>query len=85
MIYASQIRASRGLLQISQVELANVTGLSISTIKRLEGSEEEIKKASLENLEKIKKSFEEKNIKFTSLKKEGRLEIGVKLIKNVEV
>jgi transcriptional regulator with XRE-family HTH domain len=38
MIYASQIRAARALVDISQTELSKRAGLSLATIKRVEAS-----------------------------------------------
>lgn len=38
MIYSAQIRAARGLLGWSQIELATAAGLGISTVKRMEAS-----------------------------------------------
>ena len=37
MLTAAQIRAARGLLNWSQVRLAEATRLSVQTIKRMEG------------------------------------------------
>jgi transcriptional regulator with XRE-family HTH domain len=83
MIFAAQIRAARGLLQISQVELSVESGLSLQTIKNLEKDDEAIKKASLMTLEKIKSTLESKGVRFTFSKEKDEsgkfLEIGVKL------
>lgn len=38
MIYSAQIRAARGLLGWSQIELAAAAGLGTSTVKRMEAS-----------------------------------------------
>ena len=43
MIVASQIRAARGLLGISQTELAERAGVGMATVKRLEGSHGELR------------------------------------------
>jgi transcriptional regulator with XRE-family HTH domain len=83
MIFAAQIRAARGLLQISQVELSVESGLSLQTIKNLEKDDEAIKKASLMTLEKVKTTLEKKGVRFTFSKEKDEsgkfLEIGVKL------
>ncbi len=42
MIYASQIRAARGLLDISQSELSRRAGVSLATVKRVEASTEKL-------------------------------------------
>lgn len=39
MITAAQLRAARGLLGIDQRELAELSGLSVPTIQRMEASE----------------------------------------------
>jgi transcriptional regulator with XRE-family HTH domain len=39
MITAAQLRAARGLLGIDQRELAEMSGLSVPTIQRMEASE----------------------------------------------
>jgi transcriptional regulator with XRE-family HTH domain len=43
MITASQLRAARALLAISQRELAQLSGLSVPTIQRMEASGEMIR------------------------------------------
>lgn len=83
MIFASQMRAARGLLNISQVELASLSGLALQTIKNFEQSDEAIKKAFLANVEKIKSTLENKGVRFTFSKERDErgnfLEVGVKL------
>ena len=39
MITAGQVKAARALLEIDQKELAELSGLSLPTIQRMEGSE----------------------------------------------
>ncbi len=39
MITAAQLRAARALLSLDQKELAELTGLSLPTIQRMEGSD----------------------------------------------
>jgi len=43
MITAAQLRAARALLGIDQRELADISGLSVPTIQRMEASEEMIR------------------------------------------
>jgi len=43
MITASQLRASRALLGIDQRKLADLSGLSLPTIQRMEASEEVVR------------------------------------------
>jgi transcriptional regulator with XRE-family HTH domain len=77
MIFACQIRAARGLLHVSQLELAAETGLGLNTIKNLELSDEAIKKANWATIEKIIKALENKGVRFTFSKEKD--EVGVKL------
>jgi transcriptional regulator with XRE-family HTH domain len=43
MITAAQLKAARALLGIDQRELADIAGLSVPTIQRMEASEEMIR------------------------------------------
>jgi transcriptional regulator with XRE-family HTH domain len=43
MITAAQMRAARALLGIDQRQLADLSGLSVPTIQRMEGSEDMIR------------------------------------------
>ena len=64
MLTSSQIRAARGCLNMSQIELARETGISTNTIFRLEGDEKLLEKANLSTIKKIKSFFEDQGIKF---------------------
>jgi predicted transcriptional regulator len=66
MITIKQIRAARAYLGWSQKELADVTNLSVPTIKRLESSK--LGKTHFENVQKVVKAFIDNGIIFT---KEG--------------
>jgi transcriptional regulator with XRE-family HTH domain len=80
MIFAIQIRGARGLLKMSQSELAKETGLSLQTIVRLESDEESIKKASLDTIIKIRNVLKEKGIKFIAPRDDKTLNgVGVRL------
>ena len=80
IIFAAQIRAARGLIKISQSELALACGLSLQTIRNFENSDEAIKKASFNTIEKIKEAIESKGVNFLdSNTSEG---VGVRLRKN---
>lgn len=63
MITPKQIRAARGLLGISQVELASNSGVSIATIRRIEASSDNMK-VLLETLIRIQKALEAEGIVF---------------------
>jgi transcriptional regulator with XRE-family HTH domain len=43
MITATQLRAARALLNINQLRLADLSGLSLPTIQRMEGSQNVIR------------------------------------------
>lgn len=80
-IFASQIRAARGLLDMSQAELSLKTGVSLQTIKNYENSDDAIKKASISTIEKIKTVLEDKGVKFVLVREDGKiLEAGVRLV-----
>jgi transcriptional regulator with XRE-family HTH domain len=64
MITAAQIRAARGLLNLSQIQLAEMAGLGIATIKRIEASTEVRGAAS--TLWKIQEALEASGIEFLS-------------------
>ena len=59
---AAHMRAARGLLDWSQQELAEKSGLALSTIKRLENGG--VSKASVENIDKISDALAEAGIEF---------------------
>ena len=52
MITAGQMRAARALLQIDQRQLAEISGLSLPTIQRMEASEAVIR-GNIESLTKL--------------------------------
>lgn len=79
-IFSAQIRAARGLSQMSQVELAANAGISLQTIKNLEKDDKLLSKASSITIEKIKEALENKGVRFTISKEDGKIsEVGVKL------
>ena len=75
MITAAQIRAARGLLNLSQAQLSEMAGLGIATIKRIEASTEIRGAAS--TLWKIQEALEAAGIEFLSTQDGGGL--GVRL------
>jgi len=85
MLFAIQIRGARGLLKMSQTDLAKETGLSLQTIVRLESDEENIKKASLDTVMRIRNVLKEKGIKFIAPKNDQTLNgVGVRLFTEKE-
>ncbi len=63
MIYASQIRAARGLLDISQSELSRRAGVSLATVKRVEASAEKLT-MTVETLLRIQAALEAAGVVF---------------------
>ncbi len=63
MIIPAQFRAARGLLGWSQTKLAEASGLAISTIKRMEGSEGVVR-GHAENVWRVQAALEEAGIIF---------------------
>ena len=63
MITASQIRAARGLLAISQTELAARAGVGMATVKRLESSTEELR-GNVQTIVSVRRAFEKAGVVF---------------------
>jgi transcriptional regulator with XRE-family HTH domain len=61
MITAAQMRAARALLNIDQRQLADLSGLSLPTIQRMEGSEDTIR-GNVDSLMKLIGALEEAGI-----------------------
>ena len=78
MITADQLRAARGLLGWSQSNLAEASGVAISTIKRMEGNRGPLR-SSAENLLKVQKALEDAGVIFIDEDDEGP---GVRLRKS---
>ncbi len=79
MLYAQQIRAARAMIDMSQIELANITGLNYVTIQRIEKDEKRSRKVEAETINKIKTALEERGIKFLNpTEKTGIYGIGIR-------
>jgi transcriptional regulator with XRE-family HTH domain len=65
MITAGQLRASRALLGIDQRKLAEVAGLSLPTIQRMEASQDVIR-GNVDSLMKLIAALEELGIELIS-------------------
>ena len=76
MISGIQIRAGRSLLGWDQAKLAEMAGVSIITVKRLEAAGEEIQ-AQFATVMKVKSAFETAGVLF--LGEESGLGYGVRL------
>lgn len=63
MLTAAQIRMARGCLRWSVKELAEASGVSSATIRRMEESEG-MPKSLADNLDKLKRAFESRGLEF---------------------
>ena len=63
MIYASQIRAARGILDISQTELSKRAGISVATVKRIEASTDNLR-MTVQTLLRIQAALEAAGVVF---------------------
>ena len=64
MITVAQMRAARGLLGWSQSQLAEAAGMSLPTVKRLEGQGK--LKASAEAVDRARAALESAGVEFTN-------------------
>ncbi len=63
MITVAQLRAARGLVGWSQARLAEASGLALSTIKRMEASED-LLRGTAENVWKVEQALENAGVAF---------------------
>ena len=82
MLTSSQIRAARGCLNISQIEIAREIGISTNTLFRLESDEALIERANIATIKKIKLFFESRGIKFLSSPKGDGVGLGIRYFPN---
>lgn len=61
LITSEQIRACRAILRWTVEDLAEKTGISLSTLKRIEKADR-YPKCRIENIEKIRTTFEQTNV-----------------------
>lgn len=78
MITGAQIRAACGMLKWSARELADASGLSLSTVKRMQAVDD-VPSVGAKSLESIQRTLEEAGVGFTN----GE-EPGVKMKKKME-
>jgi DNA-binding XRE family transcriptional regulator len=64
MLHAEHVRAGRAALKISQVELADICGVSFNTIYKIEEKCGLLRQSKVDTLEKIKNGFAKKGITF---------------------
>ena len=69
MIHPSQIRAARGLLDISQTELSKKAGVGLATVKRIEASTENLR-MTVQTLLRIQRALEAAGVIFIEQDKE---------------
>jgi transcriptional regulator with XRE-family HTH domain len=69
MITASQVKAARALLGLSQSELAKMAGLGIATVKRLEVATE--LRGAVTTLWKVQTALEEAGVEFLPAEEGG--------------
>jgi len=82
MINASQIKAARMLLEWSQKDLSEKSGLSLPTIQRMEKLGPG--RSSMENVEKLVVSLNKAGIQFTQNNEPGDIHMGVTLYSELE-
>ena len=75
MRISAQLRAARGLLGWNQSRLANASGVALSTIRRMEGSEGPLR-GMAENVWKVQRALEDAGVIFID---EDELGPGVRL------
>ena len=63
MITSSQLRAARALLKITAIDLASISGVGVSTIKRFELSEG-VPSGNIKTIDSLKKALEKAGIEF---------------------
>ena len=71
---AEQLRAARAILKLKQSELAEISGVSTASIRRLE-REEGLLGMQVATLEKLQEAFESRGVRFIG-DKEASLEGG---------
>ena len=63
MITSEQLRAARGLLRVKQEDIAEATGVSLSTLRRWEGASGPIS-GSAANVDAVQKYLETAGVEF---------------------
>lgn len=81
MITVAQLRAARGLVGWSQARLAEASGLALSTIKRMEASED-LLRGTAENVWKVEQALENAGVAF--IDEDEELGPGIRLRKTEE-
>ncbi len=63
MRFSAQLRAARGLVGWSQEDLANASGVALSTVRRMESSNGPLR-STTENAWKVQKALEDAGVVF---------------------
>lgn len=79
MLKANQIRAARALLNWSQGELVTRTGLSLTTIRRMEDDKIGPERSSAGNVATVTKTLEDAGIAFIAAGEEKAGGAGVRM------
>lgn len=82
VIGAAQIRAARALLEWSQSQLVEASGLSLTTVRRMEDASIGPGKSSAENVAAVQKALEAAGVQFIAENGGGA---GVRLTKPKEI
>ena len=78
MIFPEQIRAARGLLGLTQVDLANRAGVGVATVKRIENANDHIR-TTVDAMLKIQRALEAAGAVF--IDPDDQFGVGVRLRK----
>ncbi len=70
MRFAAQLRAARGLVGWSQSQLASISGVGLSTVRRMETSEGGLR-GTAENVWKVQNALERAGVVFTDQNEES--------------
>ena len=81
MIGAAQIRAARGLLAISQSELAESAKVGVATIRRIESSHDQLK-VTVQTLLRLQRALEAAGVVF--IDRDEKLGPGVRLKSRID-
>lgn len=81
MLQANQIRAARALLSWSQGELVEKTGLSLTTIRRMEDDKIGPERSSAGNVSTVTRVMEDAGVLFLAIGEAVSGGAGVRLVK----
>ncbi len=70
MRYSAQLRAARGLVDWSQSQLADASGVALSTVRRMENSEGRLR-GTADNVWKVQQALEEAGVVFIDENEQG--------------